>query len=556
MSTAVSPTAASLVDPGNMDPVDCCEKNETKSCRREITLDLLRKRSEHNENLVSTLEELALHQEELEAIGPVLGRTCGKTLRILLLQNNVISLMDFAELRFFKKLEYINLALNNIQRVEGLGRCECLRKLDLTLNFIDLEDIERSVDELSNVHSLKELYLMGNPCWCGDEMPAAGAIGGDGGGSDHKQKGKQSKGWSGCRPYVIARLPQLENLDGKEVVRSERIAARQRLSTLTAELRELAASRRKEKAKGKALSTTNASSERHIDAEEVAIGASNNVGEGNNREEEAPIGDQELTEHSPSVRARISREMAAQREAKAAKERANQPRHRGEKEFEEEQRETVERSQEREAKAEERGEIRQCNDGKLAFSFDESTIPGSVILSVAVQKYLSTSLIDVDVHPSYISIVIKSKVLRLSLPAEVKSEEAKAERSAATGKLVVTMPKMDPEENMLAVRAADRARERERDACRAGTEGGEIGAPSKGGRTGLASDMLRDASAAAAGTKLKGAVRIDGLVRGKEVGESQSRNGVNLDMRAVSSRRKDAQDPTIDSDDDEPPPLL
>ena len=42
--------------------------------QRYITLDLIRKRSEHNECLVSTLEEIALHQEELEAVGPILGR--------------------------------------------------------------------------------------------------------------------------------------------------------------------------------------------------------------------------------------------------------------------------------------------------------------------------------------------------------------------------------------------------------------------------------------------------------------------------------------------------
>ena len=64
--------------------------SETKPIRI-ITLDLLRKRSEHNEGLVSSLEELALHQEELQSIGPILGRTCGKTLKILLLQNNVIN---------------------------------------------------------------------------------------------------------------------------------------------------------------------------------------------------------------------------------------------------------------------------------------------------------------------------------------------------------------------------------------------------------------------------------------------------------------------------------
>jgi len=35
-----------------------------------------------------------------------------------------------------KKLEYLNLALNNIERIENLQGCESLKKLDLTVNFI------------------------------------------------------------------------------------------------------------------------------------------------------------------------------------------------------------------------------------------------------------------------------------------------------------------------------------------------------------------------------------------------------------------------------------
>ncbi|EJK66210.1 hypothetical protein THAOC_12884, partial [Thalassiosira oceanica] len=37
-------------------------QEESSTMTRQITLDLLRKRSEHNEGLVSSLEELALHQ--------------------------------------------------------------------------------------------------------------------------------------------------------------------------------------------------------------------------------------------------------------------------------------------------------------------------------------------------------------------------------------------------------------------------------------------------------------------------------------------------------------
>ena len=45
-----------------------------------------------------------------------------------------------------KKLEYLNLALNNIERIENLEGCESLNKLDLTVNF---------VGELTSIYSLK-----------------------------------------------------------------------------------------------------------------------------------------------------------------------------------------------------------------------------------------------------------------------------------------------------------------------------------------------------------------------------------------------------------------
>ena len=99
---------------------------------REITIPLLRKRSEHNENILHNLEELALHQENLTAIGNALNRLCSKTLKILLLQNNVIGKIG-SDLRLCQSLEYLNLALNNLTSIDGLSRCEKLNKLDLTL---------------------------------------------------------------------------------------------------------------------------------------------------------------------------------------------------------------------------------------------------------------------------------------------------------------------------------------------------------------------------------------------------------------------------------------
>ena len=62
-----------------------------------------------------------------------------------------------------KQLEYLNLALNNISKIEGLEHCEFLNKLDLTLNFIDLDELETSIDHLVPLTNLRDFYMMGNP---------------------------------------------------------------------------------------------------------------------------------------------------------------------------------------------------------------------------------------------------------------------------------------------------------------------------------------------------------------------------------------------------------
>ena len=58
-------------------------------------------------------------------------------------------------------LEYLNLAMNNIEKVENTEHLEKLEKLDLTLNFIG--EITSLEILKTNIH-LKSLYLMGNPC--------------------------------------------------------------------------------------------------------------------------------------------------------------------------------------------------------------------------------------------------------------------------------------------------------------------------------------------------------------------------------------------------------
>ena len=67
-------------------------------------------------------------------------------------------------LKKLKELEYINLAVNNVSKIEGITYCESLAKIDLTLNFIDIEDFEESVDNLAECDTICDLYLTGNPC--------------------------------------------------------------------------------------------------------------------------------------------------------------------------------------------------------------------------------------------------------------------------------------------------------------------------------------------------------------------------------------------------------
>lgn len=98
--------------------------------------------------------------------------------------------------------------------------CEFLEKLDFTVNFIgDL----LSVESLSSNLHLRELYLTGNPC------------------ADYE----------GYRAFVVATLPQIATLDGKNITKSERITASQQLENvrklITKQQSEHALKREKEK---------------------------------------------------------------------------------------------------------------------------------------------------------------------------------------------------------------------------------------------------------------------------------------------------------------------
>jgi protein TilB len=89
----------------------------------KITLELIKKRSEHNEGVVSTLEEVSLHQFEIDKIEN-LDLYC-RHLKILFLQNNIIEKIE--NVSKLKELEYLNLAVNSISVIENLSNCESLK---------------------------------------------------------------------------------------------------------------------------------------------------------------------------------------------------------------------------------------------------------------------------------------------------------------------------------------------------------------------------------------------------------------------------------------------
>lgn len=395
-----------------------------------ITRALLRKRAEHNEGMISTLEEITLHQEELEGINEVLGATCRK-LKILYLQNNIIPKLQ--HLTHLKELEYLNMALNNVSKIEGLQSCEFLKKLDLTVNFVDFDHLEESMNNLQHNHNLRDLFMLGNPC---------------------------EAGWGDdFRSYVIAKLPQLVHLDGTEITKTMRIIAQQKLPELETELRLRAAKVRvekEEKAKAKAEAVTERGKKKKKESRVVELDENDNeievedASDDEEEEEDGLLDPHEMTENTPEVREEIYRELAQQKREKEERDNANKPRDR---DYAKEQEDSLREIRQKEEETEEK-EIKQKNEGGWTFTWDEESRPGYLILTVPLPKHLDSSLIDVDVHPTYLSMVIKSKLLRLRLLCEVKSEQSKCQRAKVNGSLVITMPKVNPKENILVANKA------------------------------------------------------------------------------------------------------
>ncbi|EFN55740.1 hypothetical protein CHLNCDRAFT_52395 [Chlorella variabilis] len=354
-----------------------------------ITQALLVKRAEHNDGILRTLEEIALHAQGIERIE--LLNQCCRHLRILYLQNNIIPKIE--QLHRLKELEQLNLALNNIRRVQNLQRCESLQRLDLTANFVDKAGL-LSLSSLRENERLQELSLLGNPC----------------------------TKWPGYRAYVVGTLPRLQSLDGEQVLPSERIAAAQQLPALEARLRaELLAE--------------------GVDPEQAAQVEDDSLLDAQHIPETGVVGQDGQLRRPWCPATRVLEQREAEAQARAAEEARQADRARSAGLFGEPQAEPPLR--ERLPEIVEGQPVYQKNEGKWEYRLEEGSGGSCLDLDVALGRYLDTSAIQADVQPGYVQLLAKGRLLQLELPAEVRPDAAVARRSKTTGNLLITMPLAD-----------------------------------------------------------------------------------------------------------------
>lgn len=353
-----------------------------------ITEDLLRKRAEHNNCEIFSLEEISLHQQEIERI-ELLDKLC-RDLKIVYLQSNLIPKIE--NVSRLKKLEYLNLALNNITRIENLEGCESLQKLDLTVNFVGELT---SVESLRGNYHFKELYLTGNPC----------------------------TEYEGYREYVIATLDHLQWLDGKEIEKSERILAKQDYENIRNRIisQETEYNKKREKEKQEATKA-------NADDKETKNLSENNQDKTEKEEEEDEKRFwQEKTDYTPESRIELHQHIEEKRKQKEKRDDERLGRNKQVKET-------------RFFAAD--GHVLNVNQGKWDFEFHDDEDNNRFVLDLPCFRYLDTSLIDVDVQPMYVRVTVKGKVFQMALSEEVNLDSSSAKRSQTTGHLIIEMPKV------------------------------------------------------------------------------------------------------------------
>lgn len=329
---------------------------------------------------MSDLKEIALHQQDLEGI-EVLGDVC-RQIEIVYLCNNYISRIE--GLTHLKWLKYLNLAVNNIKVIEGLEGCEALEKLDLTLNFIgDVQDVSC----LRANRSLEIFYLTGNPC-------------------------TRTEGY---RAYVTHVLPYLKELDGVEITPSERLAARQEQEHLYETVnQESIAFHHEERVKQEMLS-------KGIDPFPPKYNEKGERLYGHSAEERLEMlrdQEEEAARKKAAAEVPIPGSISAVHKELSIKPKRLSP----------------------EEEEERFGRLLLRNEGRVKFQLEEEPGEEEIVLTVQPGKFISTSLLQVEVEIKCVRVWVKGKLLQVPLGVEVSSDGVVVQRATTSGELKITMP--------------------------------------------------------------------------------------------------------------------
>lgn len=337
---------------------------------------------------------------------------------------------------------------------------------------------------------LRELYMLGNP---------------------------SQSNWpdNGFHEYVVASLPQLELLDGKEIHRSDRIKALQVFSERQRYLHERTAVVRAQKALEAAKAKEEAEAKaQESDVIEVSSHEATDISQSDEKDErvaaethaqkpakKSVLQSDEKLPYTPHTRREMYMELAEQKEAEEARKRENQPK---ERDTEAEHTQALRKARRQEQQDGDGTSLRQCNEGKWEFRLMDEIF--DVVLEVDLPRFLDTSLIDVDVHPSYVSIVAKNKLLRLRFPELVHSDAGKAERSKVTGTLRLTLPKAHVSETQKLRAQLQRERQEAKQQKAGATNNSKIRSSSNG-ESGSNNSSVPRTRITAASTKLSDEVR-------------------------------------------------
>jgi protein TilB len=190
--------------------------------------------------------------------------------------------------------------------------------------------------------------------------------------------------WEGCRMFVIASLPQLKRLDGADIDESERVLAAQQWDRWNVNLVEMMEHSPALSVHDRHQTEREAMSDQWVAIQEKI--------EKDRRQSVMSVAP--LRKHVDVVQATRVQEL--------------------------------------------HGERRNVNEGHYPFDLDYKR--DHLVISIFTPKEIPTDDIDLDVKADYVSLVVQAQVLRVRLPHSIRKDEAQAQRSQATGTLLLVLP--------------------------------------------------------------------------------------------------------------------